>query len=486
MCAYDDSNRTRAVGRTLPFGDVCLLGLGVTGRAVIGCFLSDPSRFDSLTVYPGDLQSEQLAYINSLSKSITVRLDEELVSGTYDLAVVSPGIPPNSAFYKSAQHAAREVISEPELAWRVSPQNWIAVTGTNGKTTVTELISSLLEASGKTAWVAGNIGTPCIEVVGARAQEDWLVAELSSYQLHSTKQLAPDIAVLLNITPDHLSWHGSHESYAYDKKRILANLTSDNPAIIDVRQPETHVIADELYAQGRRVIRIGCADGLMLEQNEEVWEVCYVNAATEALTLELASGKYELLPASHLRIKGPHNISNALAAAAVAAELGASVDAINAGLESFVALPNRFEPCGEVAGVSFINDSKATNIDAAIKALSAFVDNNQEGQVIALFGGLDKGASLDALVAAALQTCKYAVCYGEAAERFYSSMAAQLPSVKTASFDEAFFKAFRLAEPGDTVLLSPACASFDEFGSFEARGERFKENVERLRGELNE
>ncbi|MDR1089267.1 MAG: UDP-N-acetylmuramoyl-L-alanine--D-glutamate ligase [Coriobacteriales bacterium] len=510
MCAHDDSNNARATKKHSSFGDVCLLGLGVTGRAVADFFIENPAWLSSLTIYSGEPHRELRAYLRSLPESVIVREADELVSGSFDTAVVSPGIPPHSALYLSAAGASQEIISEPELAWRISPERWVAVTGTNGKTTVTELITALLQTAGKTAWAAGNIGTPCIEIVGSRAPEDWIVAELSSYQLHSARIFAPDCAVLLNITPDHLSWHGSYESYDADKQRIVANLAEGNPAIIDVSLPNTRALAESLALEGRRVIRISaeyplCDEAVehtrrdLCEQSvesagsdsygksaaqsaENTFERGYVNARTGALTLELASGRYELLPGRELRIKGQHNLSNALAAAAAAAAaVDARTDELNAALASFAPLPHRFEPCGEVAGVSFVNDSKATNTDAAIKALSAFADDNQEGRVVAMFGGLDKGTDLAALVATCVQTCKYAVCYGEAGPRFYHAMAARLPAVHVAGFSEAFVRAFALSEPGDTVLLSPACASFDVFDSFEARGRRFKEQVALLR-----
>lgn len=481
MCALDDSNNARAMRETPFFGAVCLLGLGVTGRAVVDFFLNNPSYISSLTIYSGDVQPENQIYLRSLPDSIEVHEGVELVSGSFDTAIVSPGIPPHSSLYLSATKVAQEIISEPELAWRISPQRWIAVTGTNGKTTVTALIAALLETAGKTAWAAGNIGTPCIEVVASRKPGDWLVAELSSYQLHSTSQLAPDIALLLNITPDHLSWHRSHKNYSTDKQRILANLAPDAPAILDVSRSETRAIADDLSKKGKRVIRIGSAKGLTLQEVDEPFETAFVRESTGALTLELSSGTYRLLQANKLGIRGAHNLSNALAAAAAAAEVGASAAALSAGLASFVPLSHRFEPCGEFAGVSFINDSKATNIDAALKAITTFADDAQAGTLIAMLGGLDKGTDLEALVSACRVSCRYAVCYGEAGERFFSALSAKMTAVLAKSFDEAFVLAFKLSVPGDTILLSPACASFDEFDSFSARGEHFKACVAKLR-----
>ncbi len=467
------------------FGDVCLLGLGVTGRAVADYFLLNPSCLNSLTIYPGNVQGESLEYLEQLPREVVVRSGEDMVSGFYDLTVVSPGIPPHANLYRSAQHASREVISEPELAWRISPEHWIAITGTNGKTTVTELTAALLGAVGKTAWAAGNIGVPCIKAIAMRSPGDWLVAELSSYQLHSIVELAPEVAVLLNITPDHLNWHGSHEDYSADKQRIFANLAPDKPVILDVSLPDVRVIADAAAHAGVRVIRVDSETTPASTAEEQQQEAAFIDSATQSLTLKLTQGEYPLLRTDELKIKGPHNISNALAAAAAVclAVPDASKADLAAGLAAFSPLAHRFEPCGEVSGVYFINDSKATNSDAAIKALLAFADDEQKGTVTALFGGRDKGTCLDDLVDACAQTCRYAVCYGEAGGRFYEALSSRVSAVHVQSFDEAFARAFELARIGDTVLLSPACASFDEFASFEARGDYFKTLVTRLRGE---
>ena len=492
MCAHEDSNEARATGESPFFGDVCLLGLGVTGLAVVDFFCNNQTYLSSLSIYSSDIQPDRLAYLQTLPEFVSVHVGDEPVSGTFDLAVVSPGIPPSSDLYLSAQKAATEVISEPELAWRIAPERWIAITGTNGKTTVTELIATLLQISGRVAWATGNIGTPCIEIIEKREPTDWLVAELSSYQLHSTVRFAPDVAVLLNITPDHLSWHGTHENYVKAKEHILANVAADAPVVLDVCLPETRAIADELARQGRRVIRVGSEEGLVMsrvaksadtddEENAQPrQETAFVDSDTGELTLELAQGTYTLLHADELSLKGPHNCSNALAAAAVAAGLGVDPEEINAVLAYFAPLPHRFEPCGEVSGVTFINDSKATNTDAAIKALSSFEDETRSGTVVAMLGGHDKGTDLADLVRACKVACRSVVCYGEAGKRFFAVMRTEVHAVLEQHFDEAFEHAYELAQSGDTVLLSPACASFDEFDSFEARGRRFKENVAQL------
>jgi UDP-N-acetylmuramoylalanine--D-glutamate ligase len=463
---------------TQPLGSICILGYGKTGKAVASycnsIIKSGSGRISSLTVFESD---------------------KTAVTGTYDLAIVSPGIPPASAFYQAAQAAAREVISEPEFAWRESPERWIGVTGTNGKSTTTALIAHLLQVAGAnqgySAQAAGNIGLPCIEAITTRGPRDWIVAELSSYQLHSTQRFAPDAAVLLNITPDHLSWHGSHEAYTAAKLRIFANMPATAPRIIDATLADTRHIMCDYCRAGQRVIPLGAKPGLATAKCEEcdVPEGAYVDAATGLLTVVVPGGeKIGLIPAADLLIKGPHNQENALAAAAAVLAVGAEPEAVRAGLASFEPLEHRIEPVGEHNGVLFYNDSKATNTDAAIKALTSFSGK----PIVVLLGGRDKGTALDELVDVCRATCKAAVCYGEAGPRFLAALQAAeadpaaapatygLQAVSAEHLADAFTTAVGLAAPGDVLLLSPACASFDEYTCFEQRGEDFKRLVATL------
>ncbi|MDR3136000.1 MAG: UDP-N-acetylmuramoyl-L-alanine--D-glutamate ligase [Coriobacteriales bacterium] len=484
MCANEAINKVRAVKEVPCFGAVCLLGLGVTGQAVVAYFLAHPHSFTSLTVYAGPSTPETLAYVRGLPAEVQVHRDSERVRGSFDTTVVSPGIAPASLMYQSALATSRLLISEPELAWRVSGQRWIAITGTNGKTTVTELTAHLLRNAGIAARVGGNIGTPCIQVVRERAPDEYLVAELSSYQLHSMRDFAPEIAVLLNITPDHLHWHGDLAAYVADKCKIVQNLASERPAVVDATLPETREVVRHLRREGRRVIPLGTAAGITESMVERCGaaEAAYVDGQSGRLTLKVDGRLFELIAAERLQLQGAHNYENALAAAVCAASVGLSAAQISAGLASFKPLEHRFEPCGQVEGVNFVNDSKATNTDAAIKAIIAFADdgNVRTSQVLVMLGGVDKGVELDGLVAACQANCKYAICYGQAAQRFYAALAPALPTILEPDFGAAFARATQLAQPGDTVLLAPACASFDEFASFEARGEAFKRAVQQL------
>jgi UDP-N-acetylmuramoylalanine--D-glutamate ligase len=364
----------------------------------------------------------------------------------------------------------------------------VAITGTNGKTTTTALMSHLLNECGIPARVAGNIGTPCIEAVTRRGEGEYLVVELSSYQLYSMPSFAPKAAVLLNITPDHLSWHGSHEAYIAAKRQLFANLGPEALAVIDADSEATAALVGELRAAGRRVVEIDAGRGIDGAGRERLdgRDAAYVSEGPRCLTVALEDGIHVLSHTSDLQIRGGHNMANALAAAATALWLGVGDAPLSQALQSFRPLEHRLEPCGEVDSVRYYNDSKATNTDAAIKAMQSFGEADGR-RVVALFGGRDKGTPLDELVCACSGNCRVCICYGEAAARFHRAFSAcdAFEAVREADFASAIRRATEMARPGDVVVLSPACASFDEFEGFEARGLAFKSYVASLEGGHN-
>lgn len=445
---------------------VLALGLGKSGLAAARHALE---RGDELTVYAGASTPQTLAAGTELeSRGARVIFDSEDVQGSYDLCVVSPGIPQTGAFYKSALAASAELVSEPEWAWRLFPGDWIAVTGTNGKTTTTALVTYLLNASGHAALSCGNIGNTCIAAASARSSDETLVTELSSYQLASTSTFAPRVAVLLNITPDHLSWHGGFEAYAQAKFKVFENMGPDGTAIVTAEVLDAYPeLARSIEARGTTLVRVG----------DRRAESCAFPDETGMLVCVRADGsRVELARADELKIRGAHNVENALCAASAALAFGCAPDGVRRGLLEFEALEHRIEPCGELDGVSYFNDSKATNVDATLKALTAF----PEESVVLLLGGRDKGTDLAELVRACEGSCCAVVVYGEAAERFARAFEGSgLACHREQGMRQAFDRARAVAQPGQSVLLSPACASFDEFDSFEQRGEVFKECVAR-------
>lgn len=449
-------------------GDVCVLGLGKTGVAVAE-YLAGPARgrVGSVTVFGGARSTMGEAARALEAAGVSVRVGTDEVDGSYDLVVSSPGIPESSPFLASARAHAAEVIGEPEFAWRESPERWVGITGTNGKTTTTTLAAELLRAGGDVALTVGNIGTVATSQVADRPAGSWFVAELSSFQLEETARLHPRVAVLLNITPDHVEWHGSLERYAAAKEKIFANLDAGDLAVVSVEDDWCRAIAGRLEARGLRVCH--------LDVHGVPSSPLAAYLAGDALRVCLESGEVELARRDELAIRGDHNVQNALAASAAALEVGVAPADVRRALLGFRALEHRIEPCGEVAGVRFVNDSKATNVDAVEKALTAF----EPGRVVLLLGGHDKLSDLTSFSRKVASCCRAAVCYGEAGERFAEALSAAgegggLVVERAPHMADALEAGCRLAAPGDTVLLSPACSSFDEFSGYEERGRVFK------------
>ena len=449
-------------------GDVCVLGLGATGRAVASYLLElGPDRVRSVTVVGGKTSEEGPAVQALRQAGATVLVGTEDLLGTYDLAVASPGISEFSHFFAQAKAHAKEVVGEPEFAWRESPEKWIGITGTNGKTTTTSLTCELLKSSGMEAVAVGNIGTNVVTQVAERDPETWFVAELSSFQLATTSRLHPRVACLLNVTPDHGEWHKTFENYLAAKEKIFGNLDDGDLAVLDVDDPHCEAIARRLDDRGLVVCRVSAC---RIPDSP-----CRAYVDGGRLVVELAGERQELVAVAELQIEGPHNVANALVASAAALFAGASVEGVRQGLKAFAPLEHRIEPVATVDGVRYINDSKATNTDAVVTALKAF----EPGKVVLLAGGHDKGGELDEFVDAIKATCKAVITYGEASDRFFEALSGQglATLLEAPHMAEALTIAKNLAVPGDVVLLSPACSSYDEFSGFEERGHRFKELV---------
>ncbi len=494
----------------LCLGNVCVLGLGVSGSAVVDYLLDQPDgRVRSITVFPGSAPVPD-PLLSRLEQAEVSVIGGEKVHGRFDLCIASPGISDQGEFYQTALAASADLISEVELAWRESASDavWVGVTGTNGKTTTTALLAHVLCEAGFSAVACGNIGDACIHAVAADAMDASrtpqsafescahpsharrvYVAEVSSYQLASIKRFAPEVGIFLGVTPDHLSWHGSFKAYASAKWNMLESIeAAGGCAVVDatneVAREQVKRLRKADASSGFTYIPLGAKAGMRADMRE----VCgAANAAflDEANHLHAAyqEGEYVLAGRDDLKIKGDHNVVNALAAAAAAIALGADGQDVTRALIAFRPLEHRIEPVGEVAKVGFYNDSKATNVDATLVALTAFPTH----PLIVMLGGRDKMGPLEGLVDACRAHAKAVVLFGEAAARFQDAFRARsgnatdhLQVLCVRTFDEAFDKAVSVACPGDVVLLSPACASFDEFSSFEERGRHFKSLVTAL------
>jgi UDP-N-acetylmuramoylalanine--D-glutamate ligase len=498
---------------------VCILGLGTTGLAVCRHYLrsSSPSYID---IYVDKMTQKNMEamlaideeffhrggvtghifsgvgelYLHNADCRLTLYVGWDGLLSTYDQGIVSPGIQPNNPLYQNAKVRCKELIGEPELAYRFSPDHWLAITGTNGKTTTVRLLGQILADAGLASTVAGNIGPTLIDAVNHRQVGEYLVVELSSFQLANTLSIAPEAAILLNITPDHIEWHGNLDDYAKTKKRIYNWMIPEAPVVIDGLSQIGLQIIDECLTTGRRVVANGLSpdDAAGLFGADRINEMTWVDR-DGWLWVRIAGTDHRLLKTADLLIKGRHNHLNALAAAWVAGFVGIDTAAVARSLAGFAPLEHRIEAAGEYQSVSFYNDSKATNPEATLMALSAFPDSS----IILMVGGQDKGTDLSELASRVLECCRLVICYGAAANRFFEvfNNALTRPGTGTETersscqilmardMHQAFQTAVRLALPDDVILLSPACSSFDEFDSFEQRGLTFKEWVNELRGE---
>jgi len=452
---------------------VLVLGLGVSGQATARycAGLRATGEFASVTVLDaGDSAALREVAAELTGLGVIVKLGASKLPGSFDVCVVSPGIPPHAPLMLAACAAGGRIISEVEFAFSRSARPWIAVTGTNGKTTTTALIVHLLEAGGIPARAVGNIGPTAIAAVAGERDGEVLVAEVSSFQLAHTDTFHPRVAVLLNLTPDHINWHGSLEAYAAHKARIFANLGSEDVAVIDVDDAGSAPYAAQVASRGVQVVSVS----RFKAQGDSATLV------DGTLVLETRGGSVRLVSEDELQIRGAHNVSNALAAAAAAHAIGATAASIRAGLRTFMPIEHRLEPLGTVEGVAWFNDSKATNPDAVLKALTAFADS----PLLVLLGGRNKGNDFRPLARAVDARAKAAVVFGESRVELAEAFAdLGVHVVEAVTLSDAVEAARELSEVGDAVVLSPACASFDEFDSYEHRGQVFKSLVAAMAGE---
>jgi UDP-N-acetylmuramoylalanine--D-glutamate ligase len=385
-----------------------------------------------------------------------------LLEGTRTV-VKSPGVPREAAVIAAALERGIDVVGELELAWRALPNRFVAVTGTNGKTTTVELLGHVYRSAGEPVAVAGNVGTPLSELVGQVDPDATVICEASSFQLEDTSFFAPECAVFLNLAPDHLDRHRDLESYLAAKLRIFANQGNDDVAVYNADDPE--LAGTDLGGCARRLaFCVGAAPD------------CEVALAEETIFYD---GE-PLLAVAELGLFGEHNVQNAMAAAAAALSMGLDREAVREGLRSFAGVPHRLEQVAEIGGVRFVNDSKATNVASAAVGIRSF-----DSGVHLILGGSEKGEPFAPLLDPICERC--AACYltGETSERMAAELApaadAGIPIELRSDLEDAVLRTASLAKPGEVVLLSPACASFDAFENFERRGERFREIVEGLR-----
>jgi UDP-N-acetylmuramoylalanine--D-glutamate ligase len=379
-----------------------------------------------------------------------------------DLVVMSPGVPLELPEVVRARAAGVPVIGEMELASRWLRGPIVAITGTKGKSTTTTLVGRMLEAAGRRVRVGGNIGVPLSAQVDDSTSDTVHVIEASSFQLEATDRFHPWIAALLNLSADHLDRHPTLAAYAAAKARVFANQTADDWTVVNADSPEAMAVAAGSRArQVRYALRPDAAQVSVFADRGFIWQ-------------RTSDGDVPLVPLSAVRLSGRHQLGNVVAATAISALAGADGGAAERALDGFTGLEHVMEPVATIDGVRFVNDSKATNVDAAARSIESF------DAVVAIVGGKFKGGDLRDLAGPLKAHGRAVVAIGEARPLVGEALSATLPVVEAASLGEAVARAWSLARPDGVVLLAPACASFDMFADYADRGRQFKEEVQRL------
>lgn len=441
---------------------VLVVGLGRSGVAA-AFFLQDHGARVSVSDTKSEAQLQnEISLLLDRGISIETGRHNERTFRDQDLIVVSPGVPSDQPQLQHARALGIPVIGEVELAFRFLQGKIIAITGSNGKTTTTTLVGEILSKSGRKTLVGGNIGTPVISLAGKSSPDHFLVLEISSFQLETIQQFRPWIAAILNITPDHLDRHRTFQAYVDAKARIFENQTPDDFAVLNADDPTLGGLKDKMKAALCWFSRKQPVEnGAYLERDQIVFR---------------ASGRVSpILPLTDIQLKGAHNLENVLAAVTVTMLAGCEPGQVRRAVAEFGGVEHRLEPVATIHGVAYYNDSKATNVDATIKALESF-----PGNIHIILGGKDKGSDYTVLVPLLRERAKGVYLIGAAAEKIASQIQGATRIIHSGTIDRAVRQASDAAISGDIVLLAPACASFDQFENYEQRGRTFKELVQAL------
>jgi len=444
---------------------VLVVGLGKSGVASALFLKAHGARVTVSDTKTGDELHSEIPVL--LDHGITVETGghgERTFRGQ-DLIEVSPGIPLDGPALVQARALGGSVIGEMELAARFLRGPIVAITGSNGKTTTTTLTGEIMTAGGFSALVGGNIGTPAIALAERATPESVIVLEVSSFQLETIHSFRPKVAVILNVTPDHLDRHRTFEAYVDAKARILENQQSADLAVLNAADPTCVAMAARTKAQV-----------FWFSRQKEVQQGAWVLDGN--ILFREGAQQREIMLVSEIPLKGAHNLENVLAAVCAGALMGCAAEKIRQAVREFKAVEHRLEHVATIRGVDYYNDSKATNVDATIKALESFPAN-----IHLILGGKDKGSDYTLLNDLLRQRVKRVYTIGAAAAKIESQIKG-VEVVHADTVENALRKANAVAEPGDVVLLAPACASFDQFKNYEQRGQVFKEIVRALSAEV--
>jgi len=445
-----------------PGKEVAVVGLGRSGIAATRLLVREGARVyaSDAAAQPAHGDAGDIALLRTLP-GVAVDLgrhDFERIRRSAAV-VASPGVPPDAPPLATARAAGVGIVSELDLGFQaLAGVGSIAVTGTNGKTTTTALTAQLLAAGGLRAVAAGNIGRPVTDLALTDERYQWLALEVSSFQLHDSPHFAPDVGVLTNLAPDHLDRYPSVEAYYADKRLLFRNATDRSVWVLNGDDPAVQDLAHGV--KGRRL-------AFSLRGKADAWY--------DAGRGELRLGEVALVRRHELKLLGDHNVANALAAALAAHAAGVTPGQLAGGLRSFHGLPHRLEPVREVDGVLWINDSKATNIASTVVAVAAL-----DCPFVLLLGGRHKGEPYTRLAPLLKARCRLVVAYGEAGPLVERDLAGAVPLERGGDFADVVARARRAARPGDAVLLSPACSSYDMFTDYEERGATFRRLVEAM------
>ena len=438
---------------------VAVIGVGKTGLATARFLAGRGARIALTDEKPVRVWEDALSELTDLHADLTiVPYGPEILAGA-DLVVPSPGVYPSNPILLDALRREMPIVSELELASRFLKTPLVAITGTNGKTTVTTLIGEILRAAGKRVFIGGNIGAPLIGYVDGPQEAKWAVIEVSSFQLQWIRDFHPSIALLLNITSDHIDYHGSFAAYRQIKESIFFRQIACDLAILNADETSTESLIGRLTAQ------VECF-------SSSTAVACGMFLTGEKLVRVSPAGEREEYPLGMIRITGHHNIENVMAATLAARACGCAPPEIIRAVEGFRGIAHRIEYAGEKNGVRFYDDSKGTNVGAVMRALQSFSQ-----PVILLLGGRDKEGDFKTLAPLIRERVRELILFGEAREKINGLIGGVVHTQLAATMKEAVATARSLASSGDVVLLSPGCTSFDEFADYKARGRVFQELV---------
>ncbi len=446
--------------------NILVVGFGRSGKAAINAlstgeaslFLQDSKSKEQLTPEEVEFLERRnvKCYLNEIPEDMSI----------FDMLILSPGIPLDMPFVKKAEQDGAEIIGELELAYRCTDGKFVAITGTNGKTTTTTLVGEIMKNAKRDTRVVGNIGNPVISEAMDSFEDTWLVTEVSSFQLESIKEFRPFVSAILNLTEDHMDRHKTMANYGKAKANIMLNQADGDYAVINFDDKEALALVSGMKT---KVVPFSRIEPLKFGAFVQDEKIVLINEEEELL---------EVCKTGEVGIPGAHNLENALAATAIAYFAGVDVDTVARTLKEFKGVEHRLEPVGEINGISFVNDSKGTNTDAAIKAIEAI-----KTPIILIAGGYDKNADYSDFIDSFGDKVKQVVLLGATAGKIKATAEKKgyKNTIIVKDMKACVEEAYRCAEKGDTVLLSPACASWDMYKSFEERGRDFKECVESLK-----